>query len=568
MNRDEMTVPQSIKAELSKCAYKHVPLGILHFILYSLGHRQKVPIAFVPWLAGALVLGASGGVTASLALLLAAWTEFVSDPENCRLDELRLKYSPDYVPISIFGVDEPPQLKSAGPAGEPPQASAQLPEGSEQEQVEQSQAFVYQPGIATRLGALPVTSQSGERHEPASGIPLKDPVDDDARFLKDFASTPRHLYVIALSGAGKGMWLSNYVRYRKQFEPRLTVFWIDPKRDDKETGYFDEPWIKAKRFKAATMEIPDLIAELNSAFKEYESFCSVLPSGAPALLVIDECLLAQHILDEHGGSRSEKSTLKSQIVRAASIGDCDNKHIVAVSQSPNAGDSGVSGGVLRGLRKVILFRGDELDILHQAKQCGAIPEDLPPNAELKRLCRNSPRNRGIYLNGKYHSLPELTNYSGYDRDSRKWVNKAKDPVVRLNRQFNQESTSLHSTPQPRSSAEKVDGTAFHSEGDFVGVTLPKGVGKGYADKFLEALRSWLKSREKREPVSQSVIKDSSSQQLKTNAKKYHAKGVWISLLMYWHAAGDLIVEGTEERGLKISLPEWRSGEEELTEDDF
>lgn len=299
---------------------------------------------------------------------------------------------------------------------------------------------------------------------PASSAPVTAPTgrggamelsDSSLRDLKQFAAAARHLYVVALSGAGKGMWLSNYIRWRKGYEPGLLVFWIDPKNDWKESGYFAEDWIKAYRFKAATLSVADLIVELQAAFNAYVEFVSKLPEESPVLLIVDECLLVQHILDTHGKNKSEKATLETQIVRAASIGDSDNKHIICTSQSPNAGDSGVSGGVLRGLRKVVLFRGDELDVLHQAKDCGAIAEALPSDAELKRLCRHSPRNRGAYLNGQYLSMPDLPNYSGYDRDSRSWTDESKKPVNRLKTQFSEAMTATKTEICGDSSGQKA-----------------------------------------------------------------------------------------------------------------
>ena len=422
----------------------------------------------------------------------------------------------------------------------------------------------YTPGPTTQLGAITVPAQSSspeiaDAQEMDRWRGVGPATIDGTQYLMDFAARPKHLYVVALSGAGKGMWLSNYVRWRKQAEPGLIVFWIDPKNDTKETGYFAETWIKAFRFKAATMEIADLIVELQAAFSEYVDFVSKLPDGAPVLLIVDECLLVQHILDEHGKAKSEKSALKTQIVRAASVGDGDNKHITCVSQSPNAGDSGVSAGILRGLRKVILFRGDELDVVHQAKDCGAISEALPSDAELKRLCRHSPINRGIYLNGQYHSLPELTNYSGYDRDSRTWIDESKNPVNRLTRQFN----------QPAKARPQLNGAEELSVADLAFVELPKGVSEEVSNKMLGYLVSWLDAHKDLLPIAQSKLATSSNNQVKGVAKVLGSKR-WILMIKYWAAIGKIALEGSDEKGYKVSVYDLGDNEREikLTDLDF
>ena len=329
----------------------------------------------------------------------------------------------------------------------------------------QAPARAYAPGPQTQLNAIPVSASPVL----APANPVYGPADnreaivqppEDLQLLKAFAATPKHLYVVALSGAGKGVWLSNYIRWRKDYEPNLLVYWIDPKNDPKESGYFDQDWIRAYRFKAIDMFVEDLISELQAAFRGYLGFIAHLPVGHPVLLIVDECLMVQFNLDEHGRNKSERGILKTHVVSAASVGDSDNKHIVCVSQSPNAGDSGVSGGVLRGLRKIVLFRGDELDVLHQAKLCGAI-DDLPSDADLRRLCRRSPRNRGIYLNGQYHSLPDLPNYSGYDRDCRRWIDPSKQPVNRLKKQLGEVATQIK--PSLHHSSEMPEGQALMAD---------------------------------------------------------------------------------------------------------
>ena len=344
--------------------------------------------------------------------------------------------------------------------------------------------------------------------------------------------------MVALSGAGKGVWLSNYIRWRKDYEPNLLVYWIDPKNDPKESGYFDESWIRAYRFRAIDLSVEDLISELQAAFRGYLGFIANLLAGHPVLLIVDECLMVQFNLDEHGRNKSERGTLKTQIVSAASVGDSDNKHIVCVSQSPNAGDSGVSGGVLRGLRKVVLFRGDELDVVHQAKLCGAI-DDLPSDADLRRLCRRSARNRGIYLNGQYYSLPELPNYSGYDRDRRSWTDSSKQPVNRLEKQLGE--LIFEANPTLNGAPDLLIEAAC----------LPTSIPAAAALQAINYLIDLLLTHKSELPIAQATLAGNDTKLKKIKAKL--GSEDWIRFLEYWAEQEKIVLEKSA-KGIKITLP--------------
>lgn len=237
--------------------------------------------------------------------------------------------------------------------------------------------------------------------------------------LQSFASKGRNLFIVAKPGAGKGVFLSNYIRWRKQAQSALHVFVIDPKNDPRERGYWAEPWITHIGFRADVLPTDDLVLELQSAFDEYVSFCRQRPD-LPVLLIVDEALLITEVLN-CADDKGTKNLLKGQITRVGSVGDSHDRHIVVVSQSPNSGDVSVSAGTLKMLDKVCILKEDQAEVIQHGAKFGGFSLDRPPtNAEVAHLCRKSPVGRAIFIGGELVPMPKLENYSGWNRDDRRF----------------------------------------------------------------------------------------------------------------------------------------------------
>ena len=297
---------------------------------------------------------------------------------------------------------------------------------SEQLQKSQdSQKQTPQIGQNTRFNALPV--QASEPAEVARSTETKnnpsqrEQKTEIVNWIEEIAKDPKNLFIGAKGGTGKGIFLSNYLRYRKQNQPKLRAFIIDPKCDPKERGYWNEDWIEYRGFSAIAMDTEEIVHKLRELFAEYIGLM-----GNPEeawLLVCDECLLVTDELS-NASDRGTKRLLASQITRVISVGDSFDRNICVVSQSANAGDIGLSAGVMKTLTKIILFRDGDEETLNHLHRHGQIVVE-PTKPVIKDVLQRSPRGRGAYVSNKFFPMPELPNYSGYDRDKRSMIQNEK-----------------------------------------------------------------------------------------------------------------------------------------------
>ncbi|MEO0373097.1 MAG: hypothetical protein AAF329_00440 [Cyanobacteria bacterium P01_A01_bin.17] len=244
-------------------------------------------------------------------------------------------------------------------------------------------------------------------------------VDSTTQELKNLAAHPQNLLVIAVGGGGKGVVLSNLARFRVESDPKYVTFWIDPKNSRAETGYFNHPNILAYRFTAAECSPAQIVDHMKRALSIYKSACAKLPARTPIMLVLDEWYFIKATLAEDDSDAL--STIENAIRGAISLLDEHHRHITLVTQSPNQGDiiEG-GGGMLANFSTIALFKREErsFKMLGKCNQCGTVPRKAVIPTDLFPTCDRSPRNRAIYINGELKPMPELENYSGYDRDNR------------------------------------------------------------------------------------------------------------------------------------------------------
>ncbi|MCY7285820.1 MAG: hypothetical protein LH679_20785, partial [Cyanobacteria bacterium CAN_BIN43] len=107
-------------------------------------------------------------------------------------------------------------------------------------------------------------------------------------------------------------------------------------------------------------------------------------------------------------------------VSAISTGDSEGIHLIAITQSFNAGDSFGSDELLKNFTQVGLFREDEYTRAKKLIQFGRSNGELT-EAEFKALIAQSPVHRVMAIAGEFIPTPKLENHSAFDRDTGKTI---------------------------------------------------------------------------------------------------------------------------------------------------
>ena len=221
----------------------------------------------------------------------------------------------------------------------------------------------------------------------------------------------RNHLIIGAQGSGKGLTISNALSAIKAKHPDTTIFYIDPKGDEKETGYFTDRADILKRTKALEQKPSAVIEWFKAAIKEFQ----ITPSQK--LLILDEGTYLSSLMKSAG----EGTWFKSVIISLVSVGDSQGWNIWIVALNPNTDDLGVSGGVRSQFMPLAIITNESLATYTALIATKWLPSDRKlASVDIQDLCKESPVNRCYYYGhfNNWFPLPALTNYSGYDRDAR------------------------------------------------------------------------------------------------------------------------------------------------------
>ncbi|MBL1199136.1 MAG: hypothetical protein FWK04_08620 [Nostoc sp. GBBB01] len=225
------------------------------------------------------------------------------------------------------------------------------------------------------------------------------------------SSRIRNHLIIGAQGSGKGLTVSNALEAIKTKHPNTTIFYIDPKGDEKETGYFNGRVDILKRTKALKQKPSAVIEWFKAAIKEFQNL------AGEKLLILDEATFLSTLMKNNG----EGSWFKSVIVGLVSVGDSDGWNIWIIALNPNTEDIGISGGMRSQFMALAIITAESLATYTALTSTKWLPPDRKlPSEDIQELCKESPVNRCYYY-GQFNNwlpLPALTNYSGYDRDAR------------------------------------------------------------------------------------------------------------------------------------------------------
>jgi hypothetical protein len=221
--------------------------------------------------------------------------------------------------------------------------------------------------------------------------------------------------IIGVPGVGKGIFVSNAL---EAIKGKATVFYIDPKDDPKETGYFKGRVHNLYRNNIAIAEPEETYEWVKNCLAEYDNFDA---GTGFKLLVFDELAAVIGMLQNVKGA---EKWLTSKLNAYASSGSSRGIVVWGISQNAHVSGIGLNGGQRSIFTPIIMINGEELAASEQILAAQIIPSDKRLNSsEIQTICAKSPINRAIF-HGKLNQwfpMPVMPNFCGFDRDSRTFI---------------------------------------------------------------------------------------------------------------------------------------------------
>lgn len=234
-------------------------------------------------------------------------------------------------------------------------------------------------------------------------------------FLEATTNAIGNRFVFGLPGCGKGMVMANWLRSIKS-KHDVQIVYIDPKADPKEQGYFNGVVDYYHAGRISRMDGKEAIEFIKQGLREYDKLCDS-STHAYTLLVLDEGTAIGKLF-----SSERDNYLDRKLTEYVSCGDSGGSNVWFVSQSPFMDDLGLKSGAATQLLKLIIARDKDLESIRSwgnAVLMRGIDIDAAKSAISK-----SPVDRALYWGGAgsgWYPMPELPNYSGFDRDSRSFT---------------------------------------------------------------------------------------------------------------------------------------------------
>jgi len=272
-------------------------------------------------------------------------------------------------------------------------------------------------GTATKLGAALVPSS------PAAQSDWQIPNNQSTvtpivlSKLREVCDRNNSFYVAGSKGSGKGMFASNLLRWKLDQYPNAIALVLDPKGDVKESGYWRHDRIRHFAFKGIALSSEQYAEKIIEFLSEARNLVSQadVTRGMRLFLVLDELLTIKESV-----SNALFAEFRRFGVSAISTGDSEGIHLIAITQSFNAGDSFGSDELLKNFTQVGLFREDEYTRAKKLIQFGRSNGELA-ESEFKALIAQSSVGRVMAIAGEFIPTPKAENHSAFDRDSGKTI---------------------------------------------------------------------------------------------------------------------------------------------------
>lgn len=202
--------------------------------------------------------------------------------------------------------------------------------------------------------------------------------------------------IVGQPGAGKGLLMYEALLTLKKSRPNLKIFGIPVKNDPDE---IESRWGICDRLYVDPLpsfgDTEDWIAGAEEFVQEFAD------QPGEKLLVIDEALALKE------RTKAFWKGFVSSANHLASTGRSIGCYVWIASQTPNAGDLGVSGGARNVFRRILVVHFEDVGVLQNRTTFATYPTD----SELRRLFKKSPRIVYDSLGDKWEPLGEISDPS-------------------------------------------------------------------------------------------------------------------------------------------------------------
>jgi hypothetical protein len=246
--------------------------------------------------------------------------------------------------------------------------------------------------------------------------------DKPVDLVKKMAEDLKNSLVIGVPGVGKDFFVSNALDWVKKIHPNCTVFFIDPKDDPKETGYFNGRVDYLFRLNICECSPAFVYNWVQKCLKSYDEFDA---GNGIKLLVFNELAATNGTLTNVKGALN---WLVSKMVGYSSSGDSRGIKIWGVSSNGHNSGTGFDGGSRSIFTPYVIISDTQLPASENILRAQIIPGDRKISSDkMMELCQQSPVGRAIFHGGlnQWFPMPELHNFSGYNRDKRSPVDPPK-----------------------------------------------------------------------------------------------------------------------------------------------
>lgn len=248
--------------------------------------------------------------------------------------------------------------------------------------------------------------------------------------ITDLAKKLGRNIVYGAPGTGKDFFLSHVYRAIKRVHGnKATLFILDCKADPKETGYF-QGVVDSKYFyrkSVSESNAKDVFIWLQDALADYDSFDA--KTGYKVLVINELAAVNSKLSILPKDKELGIPPIKWWIDKLSGYGSSgDSKGVSLFFASQNGHNEGIklNGGDKSLLTPFVLASTKEMTPTKLILQAQIIPDDKKIGSdEMQRLCDKSPVKRCIYhgVLNKWLPMPELENFSGYNRDEREFTQR-------------------------------------------------------------------------------------------------------------------------------------------------
>ena len=229
--------------------------------------------------------------------------------------------------------------------------------------------------------------------------------------------------VVGVPGAGKGMFVSNLLRLVRQHHPQLHIFVMEGKGDEKEAGYWRGIANTIRSIQGLDESPVNIVAWINGCLEDFKAI------EGSKLLIFDEVTYLYKVWQT-----TEKESFEDYIqykIGLSSMGDSLQNYIWEIGQVSNAKDLGVTAGIRSLFKPIAIVSNHDRRAANALLGTKFVPLPEDGKKAVMTMCDRSSCGRAVYdyVNDCWQPMPQLTNLSGFDRDTRSFSPEPPAPTL-------------------------------------------------------------------------------------------------------------------------------------------